>query len=292
MFCSLDYLEHTLLFHQSDPGNKGMAAAKESLQFLIDNSFVTVDRDKMIPNRLAVATLASTFLPEDAIFVHKALERASLHLVLKDELHLLYLVTPVKIGTPNWSKFIGIYENLRDWHKTVAEAIGINQGYLVSLSQGFAVAKDNRFAIHLRFFNALMLFDLVRGVPLSQLVWKYGVDRGSIQQLQTLCCTFSGMVKIFCNRIGWPFYDVLISHIQQKLAFGIEADLNALMKIPKVDRAKAKILYDLGLKTPHEVSQCDVKTIVGALGKLFAGQPDSARFKIAAAIIKEAQDLI
>ena len=54
----------------------------------------------MKPTKLGEATYHTSFSPEDMIMIHSELDHATEQIVLKDELHLTYLITPMT-GLPS-----------------------------------------------------------------------------------------------------------------------------------------------------------------------------------------------
>jgi DNA polymerase theta len=257
----ISYLKNTLLFYQSvDEGIEGIEACELSITYLISNGFLTVDEryDLLVPSALGVACVASSLDPMESVFLKTELDKCLSNFVLHDELHVVYQVTPAffKPAFLDWRKLLEVYHCLKDQHKLVADCVGIHEGFLSNLAHGFSPSSKelDRFQCHIRFFNALILYDMIHEYPFSKLVSKYGMDRGSIQNLQSLCSTYAGMIRTFCNRLQYHFLDIMIASIQERLVFGVEGDLLVLSKIDSIDRNKARILYDGGFKTPLDIA--------------------------------------
>merc|ERR1719282_1656246 len=102
-------------------------------------------------------------------------------------------------------------------------------------------------AIHQRFYTALALHDLVNEMPLSNVAAKYGATKGMLQSLQQAASTFSGMVTVFCDRLGWNNLELLIGQFQSRLEFGVQRELVDLCRLLSVDGARARILFDAGV---------------------------------------------
>jgi DNA polymerase theta len=291
------YLEHTLLFHQAtDEGLKGKESCEESLRYLIGNEFLQFEERSglLIPTKLGVACFASSLDPIEAVFLYKELVRAQKHFVLVDELHVIYQITPALLRPTliDWRKLFDVFLRLKQEHKVVADAVGIHEGYLFQLAQG-AVPKDvDRLNIHIRFFHALLLYDMIHEHSFQALVTKYGMDRGSIQNIQNLASTYAGMVKIFCNRLQYHLIETLIGSVQDRIVFGVEADLLSLTRIAGVDRRKARFLHDKGFKSPKDISQSDISDLFACFREAFADSPDSLLFKLVRELYQSAKDLV
>merc|ERR1719282_360822 len=102
-------------------------------------------------------------------------------------------------------------------------------------------------AVHQRFYTALALHDLVNEMPMSQVAAKFGATKGMLQSLQQAAATFSGMVTVFCDRLGWNNLELLIGQFQSRLEFGVQRELVDLCKLLSVDGARARILFDAGI---------------------------------------------
>ena len=79
-----------------------------------------------------------------------------------------------------------------------------------------------------------------------QVARKYSASKGLLQTLQNAAGTFSGMVTVFCNRLGWKNLELLLSQFQSRLAFGIERELCDLVKISLLNGFRARTLYNFG----------------------------------------------
>ena len=102
-------------------------------------------------------------------------------------------------------------------------------------------------AIHQRFYTALALHDLVNEMPLHKVAAKFGATKGMLQSLQQAASTFSGMVTVFCDRLGWNNLELLVGQFQSRLEFGIQRELVGLCSLISVDGARARILFDAGI---------------------------------------------
>ena len=75
---------------------------------------------------------------------------------------------------------------------------------------------------------------------------KYSVSKGLLQSLQSAAGTFSGMVTVFCSRLGWKNLELLLSQFQSRLSFGVERELCDLVRISFLNGFRARALYNSG----------------------------------------------
>lgn len=81
---------------------------------------------------LGKAAFASSIPPEHSIKIFDDLREARGNLVLENDLHLLYLVTPhfKQLREPNWEVFIHKFRKLTKAERAVADFYSLNMEYL------------------------------------------------------------------------------------------------------------------------------------------------------------------
>ena len=185
-------------------------------------------------------------------------------------MHIVYQVTPTFISLePNWQSFLHIYNTrLNERQKQIAEVIGVSEWFLIQANnQRSSVEKSSQLPIHKRFFTALMLNDLVHEVDFKTVMLKYNVNRGSIQNLQSLSSTFAGMVTIFCEKLSWDSMQSLLHQFKDRLNFGVHKELIELVRIPNVKRVTARILWKAGFFTVGSVASATVDEILQVISR-------------------------
>ncbi|XP_063812911.1 DNA polymerase theta isoform X2 [Pseudophryne corroboree] len=223
------------------------------------------------PTKLGSATLSSSLSPSEALGIFADLQRAMKGFVLENDLHILYLVTPVyeEWATIDWYQFFCLWEKLPVSMKRVAELVGIEEGFLARSVKGKITAKNDRqqrqIAIHKRFYTSLVLLDLISEVPLSELTKKYGCSRGQLQSLQQSAATYAGMVTVFSNRLGWHNMELLLSQFQSRLTFGVQRELCDLVRLDLLNAQRARALYNAGFITVSELARGNVTDVEAAL---------------------------
>ena len=62
----------------------------------------------------------------------------------------------------------------------------------------------------------------------------FNVARGMVQSLQENAGRFASMVSVFCERLGWHDLESLVSKFQNRVSFGVRAEIAELTTIPYV----------------------------------------------------------
>ncbi|KAL7853880.1 hypothetical protein AOLI_G00207240 [Acnodon oligacanthus] len=252
-------------------------AIEACMDWLMDNEFIHIQKEgnteRYCPTHLGSATLSSSLSPPEALGIFADLQRAMKGFVLENDLHILYQITPVYVDwtTIDWYQFFCLWEQLPSAMKRVAEMVGIQESFLARSVSGKLIAKTEKqhrqMAIHKRFFTTLVLFDLVSEEPLGTVAKKYGCSRGQLQSLQQSASTYAGMVKVFCNRLGWHNLELLLSQFQSRLSFGVQRDLCDLVRISLLNAQRARALCSAGLVTVAEVARAKIADVEKALRK-------------------------
>ncbi|KAM9792728.1 DNA polymerase theta [Neosynchiropus ocellatus] len=253
--------------------NKG--AIEACVEWLMDNEFINIEKkeqeERYCPTLLGAATLSSSLSPPEALGIFADLQRAMKGFVLENDLHILFLITPLyaEWTTIDWYQFFCLWEQLPSSMKRVAELVGVQEGFLARSVSGKLVAKTEKqrrqMAIHKRFFTTLVLQDLVNEVPLGKVASKYNCNRGQLQSLQQSAATYAGMVTVFCRRLGWSNMELLLSQYQTRLSFGVQKELVDLVRVSLLSAARARALYAQGLCTVAELARASVDDVEKAL---------------------------
>lgn len=141
-----------------EEANKG--AIEACVEWLMDNEFISIQKDgqeeRYCPTQLGAATLSSSLSPPESLAVFADLQRAMKGFVLENDLHVLYLITPLyaEWTTIDWYQFFCLWEQLSSSMKRVAELVGVQEGFLARSVSGKLVAKTDKqrrqMAIHKR----------------------------------------------------------------------------------------------------------------------------------------------
>ncbi|XP_068926104.1 DNA polymerase theta [Petaurus breviceps papuanus] len=252
-------------------------AIEACVMWLLENEFIQISeangvKEKVYhPTHLGSATLSSSLSPTEALDIFADLQRAMKGFVLENDLHIVYLVTPLYEDWTaiDWYRFFCLWEKLPISLKRVAELVGIEEGFLARSVKGRIVAKTEKqhrqMAIHKRFFTSLVLLDLISEVPLKTIIQKYGCNRGQIQSLQQSAATYAGMITVFSNRLGWHNMEQLLSQFQKRLTFGVQRELCDLVRVSLLNAQRARALYTAGFLTVADLAQGSVAEVEAVL---------------------------
>ncbi|XP_004709845.1 DNA polymerase theta [Echinops telfairi] len=255
-----------------------LGAIEACVGWLLENEFIQItevgdgtEGRVFHPTHLGSATLSSSLSPMDTLDIFADLQRAMKGFVLENDLHIVYLVTPVFVDltTIDWYRFFCLWEKLPNSMKRVAELVGVEEGFLARCVKGKVVARTERqhrqMAIHKRFFTSLVLLDLISEVPLKEISQKYGCSRGQIQALQQSAAVYAGMITVFCNRLGWHNMEVLLSQFQKRLTFGIQRELCDLIRVSLLNAQRARFLYTSGFLTVADLARANIAELEAVL---------------------------
>lgn len=81
---------------------------------------------------------------------------------------------------------------------------------------------------------------VVKEAPVAEVCEAYKVARGMVQALQENAGRFASMVSVFCERLGWHDLEGLVGKFQNRVSFGVRAEIVELTNIPYV---KASMRY-------------------------------------------------
>jgi len=246
-------------------------AAQSALQLLIDSGFIEVEGSAVIADatgsykmtKLGEAVVASGLAPEEGRVkvtsqcltssnilqvVYRELHKAMRSFVLANDLHIIYLITPIHVHIdPDWQRYYDIYLQLDESFKAVALIIGIREVFLGKASSGqISHTQRDVISIHRRFWAALLLHDLVQEVPFEKIMIRYNVQRGTLQALQQSSSSFAGMVNTFCERLKWRNLKVLVEDYQERLDLGIAPELCIIVKLSASAWSNVLIIFRRG----------------------------------------------
>ncbi|KAI9008408.1 hypothetical protein BC832DRAFT_423858 [Gaertneriomyces semiglobifer] len=273
------YISQTLLYaEQAEYRGELQRCVESAMDFLIANGFISRRQPVEMksadcifkPELLGAAAVSSSLSPEEALIVYKELDKAREGFVLKDELHTVYHVTPpylIESIRIEWNILTEIYNShSREIHRKVAELVGIKEYVLYTQRQNRLKPEEKR--VYDRFYIALILHDLVQEKPYHEVLYKYpGISRGQLQTLQTQAGTFAGMVKTFCEKLGWQSLAMIVSNFHHRLNFGVSAELLELIQVPEIGASRARALWNAGYKTVASLSCISPDEIFEALQK-------------------------
>ncbi|UPR00185.1 DNA-directed DNA polymerase [Chloropicon primus] len=301
------YLQSTLIY-TTEKANDITHCTIQALEYLCSNRMLRWIKEEQVyePTNLGRAVGLSGLSPEDGLLVHDDLQRARRGFVMANDLHMLYLVTPIHGCSSlqlNWSQYYERWLNdFDELDSAVWGAVELEDNFLhnkrIGRSGSYNADEKNKEWRAKRFYWALILRELVRETNLAEIAKGYGVSQSQIQVLQERSVYFASMCGLMCERLGWTDMQALIEKFQARVFFGAQADVLSLAEIPGIKTYQARILYKGGFKSPQEVLENG--TIESIATTLWQADPRSRGNqyamgvcrKVAKKIFKGAEDLL
>ncbi|KAJ4750728.1 DNA polymerase I [Rhynchospora pubera] len=281
------YVRCTLL-NSTKPFEDVVKSAQDSLRWLCRNKFLEWNNETKLYSctPLGRAAFGSSLSPEESLVVLDDLSRAREGFVLSSDLHLVYLVTPINVEVePDWKLYYEKFMELPALDQSVGNRVGISEPYLMQMAHGAPIPmqskqqnkkgtvvtssattlKEVTYRVSKRFYVALMLSRLVQETPVADVCEVFKVARGMIQALQENAGRFASMVSAFCQRLGWLDLEGIISKFQNRVSFGVRAEIAELTTIPYVKGSRARALYKAGLRSTLAIAEASISDIAKAL---------------------------
>ncbi|KAG6649379.1 hypothetical protein CIPAW_07G208100 [Carya illinoinensis] len=267
---------------------------------------------------LGRAAFGSSLCPEESLIVLDDLSRAREGFVLASDLHLVYLVTPINVDVePDWELYYERFMELSALDQSVGNRVGVVEPFLMRMAHGAPMrssyqprnlkrlqgkhenksvvtnssilSDDQMRRVCKRFYVALILSRLVQEVPVAEVCEAFKVARGMVQALQENAGRFASMVTMFCERLGWHDLEGLVAKFQNRVSFGVRAEIVELTSIPYVKGSRARSLYKAGLRTPLAIAEASIPEIVKALfeSSSWAAQEGSAQRRVQLGVAKK-----
>lgn len=292
-------LQCTLL-HMQYPAEEAERYFKEARRFLLHHRFVlqvqTQEQGSSAPapappeatfsvSPLGRATMASGVSPREAVLNLHFLERARDKLVLRGDVHALFLVTP-----PNhririrWDRYIHIWDELCDQIPDLEEVavvvIGVQPGKLqeyVNSPPTGAKLETPEVLLYKRFYATIVLLSVVSPSP-TNVVEKYmELGPSDVYALQKETSMFCRGTTTFCRELNWNLLAATLESYADRLSFGVQEELLPLVRAcgPEIMHGRrAKHFYTSGITSPADILSCSTQH----LAHLILGeQPFSSR---------------
>ncbi|XP_058200647.1 helicase and polymerase-containing protein TEBICHI isoform X1 [Rhododendron vialii] len=310
------YVRCTLL-NSTKPFEDVVKSAQDSLKWLCHRKFLEWNEDTKLYSTtpLGRASFGSSLCPEESLIVLDDLSRAREGFVLASDLHLVYLVTPTNVEVePDWELYYERFMELSALDQSVGNRVGVVEPFLMRMAHHGPMRTANRsrdntkglmgrvgmtnhnmlsdeqtLRMCKRFYVALILSRLVQEIPVAEVCEAFKVARGMVQALQENAGRFASMVSVFCERLGWHDLEGLVSKFQNRVSFGVRAEIVELTSIPFVKGSRARALYKAGLRTPQAIAEASVSELVKALFEYssWTAQENSAQRRIQLSVAKK-----
>ncbi|XP_072941758.1 helicase POLQ-like isoform X2 [Epargyreus clarus] len=198
------------------------------------------------------------------------LEVASRGLVLMGSLHLLYLVTPHDAAgiKPDYRHYYSLYSNLDEEGIQTAKVLGITENNAIRMMTGKPITNVSEQVL-CRFYVALMLHDLWKQVPVPVVADKYIIPRGTVQSIMCSSAAFAAGAQRFCEALQrwWAFAPLLLA-LAERLRHCAAPELQQLMELPNVRKARALQLSRAGYKRIEDLAKASAEDLISSVAHL------------------------
>ncbi|KAJ5170145.1 Helicase C-terminal [Penicillium coprophilum] len=269
-----EYVRCTLLYRSLDK-KIAYTIMKSALQELVDEELLIFrDDESYEATPLGQAVVASSFSPEDGLFVHEELKRALQAFVMDGDMHIFYMFTPLQaaMNTPiDWQIFRDQLDRLDESGLRALQFVGVQPGFVNTMVQSGASLKEttpaqiNQARIYRRAYTAFQLRDLSNEIPLSTIAHRYNIPRGTVQTLAQQCHGFAAGIVKFCQRMNWGMMAAVLDHMRDRLEAGARADLLEMAQVTFVKSWTARLLRDNGFRNLRALAEAEPKDLVPVL---------------------------
>jgi DNA polymerase theta len=270
----LRYVQCTLLSSQY-PAATVTEWVKGSLNALQQNEFISWNKrnQKYIVTAKGKACFYSNLSPNESQIVFKNLEKAKKGLILETELHTVFLLTPISTHINiDWQKFQRIYEQHASVTKPVARAIGIEEElktkFYFATGRGETKRSGPEYCPFRHFFASLILYIIISEEPVFNVAETFGITRGELQQLQSSASMYASMITTFAHHLRWSAFRNIFKEFADRLSYGVQNDIIALVQIPLVTAFRARALYNAGYNCINSIAQANPEDLEQHLTKV------------------------
>ncbi|KAK9502736.1 hypothetical protein O3M35_011446 [Rhynocoris fuscipes] len=267
----MNYMNSTLLKVQADFLRINIEDEVEKILCDLVNNKALIMNDILKLTPLAKAAVKGNFSYSLAHHLYNDLIKAQKCLILDNDLHLIYLITPYKITEwyePKYDALIEAYSSLGCKELNVAHIIGINEVCINSILAGRPIKSVPPIVLH-RFFISLIIYDLWKGNNIWKVSSKFHISRGEINNIIGATVGFASAVIRFCDVLDemWCFTK-LLSKFPERLDYCGDNELIELLQLPAVKLGRAKQLYNSGYKDLVSIAKSDPFKLVTSIHHL------------------------
>lgn len=136
-----EYMRCTLLYRTREVAEIEKLT-EASLQELVDAKLIHLrDDESYEPTKLGGAIVASSFSPDDGVFIYEELKRALEAFVMDGEMHIFYMFTPLTVAmntTVDWIVFRDQLDALDESGIRALQFVGVQPGFVNNMYADFA----------------------------------------------------------------------------------------------------------------------------------------------------------
>ncbi|KAG5478752.1 hypothetical protein LSCM1_06156 [Leishmania martiniquensis] len=228
------------------------------------------------------SSVRSCFSVAEALLLRDELDELQhTGLILSDDLHLCYFLTPLReVGRCDWALLRLLMSRMSDSRQRIASLLGVDAYFVDQQAMGLGGPLEasaegrRRLFTAKRFYVALMLADVLAEVPMATVEQRYNVSRGQLQSLMRSASMFSSSITSFCHAMEWFSLEAVLASFVKRLGFGVKPDLLPLMEIRGMQPPRARALWNAGFKRIAAIAVADADDM---LAKVKAMNPKDAK---------------
>ncbi|CBZ34354.1 DNA polymerase theta (helicase domain only), putative [Leishmania donovani] len=232
------------------------------------------------------SSVRSCFSVEEALLLRAELdELRHTGLILSDDLHLCYFLTPLReVGKCDWELLRLMMSRMSDSRQRIASLLGVDAYFVDQQAMGLGgplqATEEGRRRLFTarRFYVALMLADVLAEVPMATVEQRYNVSRGQLQNLMRSASMFSSSITSFCHAMEWFSLEAVLSSFVKRLGFGVKPDLLPLMEIRGMQPPRARALWNAGFKKVAAIAAADADDMVSKVKLMNPKDSKAAKF--------------
>ncbi|KAG5478973.1 hypothetical protein CUR178_05555 [Leishmania enriettii] len=232
------------------------------------------------------SSVRSCFSVEEALLLRDELDELQhTGLVLSDDLHLCYFLTPLReVGKCDWELLRLMMSRMSDSRQRIASLLGVDAYFIDQQAMGLGgpleASEEGRRRLFTakRFYVAMMLADMLAEVPVTTVEQRYNVSRGQLQSLMRSASMFSSSITSFCHAMEWFSLEAVLASFVKRLGFGVKPDLLPLMEIRGMQPSRARALWNAGFKKLATIAAADADDMVSKVKAMNPKDAKAAKF--------------
>ncbi|CAF1235427.1 unnamed protein product [Rotaria sp. Silwood1] len=279
----LNLLQKTLLALQADRLDINLEnILDECLQYLIDAKIVHIKEQENNDNsnekikkqlfyettKLGKATVEGSVELGLANSLYNHLAISLINMNLENPLHLLYITIPFDLPniTIGFRQLVDRIQEMKNEEKLVFKLLEIDETFLHKKAVGLPAQQKVSKETMLRFYIAMILYDLFKNKSFYDVAQYWDQSRGTIQNLYSHVASFATSILYFSKSYDefWPYQQLLPMFIQ-RLTFCTSLEILPIMEIPGIKRGRALQLVRAGFRTLRSLAKAQPDQLMKAV---------------------------
>ncbi|CAF4266300.1 unnamed protein product [Rotaria sp. Silwood2] len=298
----LNLLQKTLLALQADRLNVNLEnVLDECLQYLIDTKIVHIKEEGQESNdnsngkikkhiyettKLGKATVEGSVELGLADSLYNHLAKSLINMNLENPLHLLYITIPFDLPniTIGFRQLVDRMQEMKNEEKIVLKLLQIDETFLHKKAVGLPAQQKVSKETMLRFYIAMILYDLFKNKSFYDVAKFWDQSRGVIQNLYSQAASFATSILYFSKSYDefWPYHQLCklcliiidrtfyfhkfeVPIFIQRLTFCTSLEILPIMEIPGIKRGRALQLVRAGYRTLRSLAKAQPNDLMKAV---------------------------